>query len=142
MRYPISINTDDRGIFDSSLTKELLHVKDAMALDLADIVQILGQHSITFLAHRLVVHQPYICGTTRCVFYNCSKCTQQLHRFFFTGSTIDQTFATDAEKEALKKRFWTTVQQLVGENKDAALFRPPKKANVKDMQDMSYLLYI
>ena len=43
LRYPISINTDDRGIFDSSLTKELLHVKDAMELDLADLVQILGK---------------------------------------------------------------------------------------------------
>jgi len=43
LRYPISINTDDRGIFDSSLTKELLYVKDAMQLDLADIVQILGE---------------------------------------------------------------------------------------------------
>ncbi len=42
LQYPISINTDDRGIFDSSLTLQLLHVKDAMKLDLADLVQILG----------------------------------------------------------------------------------------------------
>ena len=46
LRYPISINTDDRGIFDSSLTKELLHVKDAMQLDLADLVQILGMYKL------------------------------------------------------------------------------------------------
>lgn len=129
LRYPISINTDDRGIFDSSLTQELLHVKDAMQLDLADIVQILGALGSILAAA--------ILATIALSF---------TYPFFFfvntTGSTIDQAFATDAEKEALKKRFWTTVQQLVGDNKDAALFRPPKKANVKDMQDMSYLLYI
>lgn len=45
LQYPISINTDDRGIFDSSLTLQLLYVKDAMLLDLADIVQILGKDS-------------------------------------------------------------------------------------------------
>jgi len=99
LQYPISINTDDRGIFDSSLTLQLLYVKDAMKLDLADLVQILG-------------------------------------------STIDQAFATTAEKTALKIRFWSTVQQLVGDNVDAELFKPPRKPNVKDMQDMSYLLYI
>ena len=41
--YPFSINTDDRGIFFTSLTQELLRVKDALQLDLADIVQIMGE---------------------------------------------------------------------------------------------------
>eukprot|EP01034_Spumella_vulgaris_P028869 gene28869-35811_t len=38
--YPISINTDDRGIFDTSLTAELLHVKNSFRLSVAEIVEI------------------------------------------------------------------------------------------------------
>jgi adenosine deaminase len=41
--YPVSINTDDRGIFNTTLTEELLSVKDALRLDLADIVRIVGK---------------------------------------------------------------------------------------------------
>lgn len=38
--YPISINTDDRGIFNTTLTEELLHVMHAIGLDVADVVEI------------------------------------------------------------------------------------------------------
>lgn len=41
--YPISINTDDRGIFNTSLTLELLRVKDDLGVGLADLVQIMGK---------------------------------------------------------------------------------------------------
>jgi len=40
--YPVSINTDDRGIFNTSLTKEWIHVKDALELDLAAVVNMIG----------------------------------------------------------------------------------------------------
>lgn len=48
LQYPISINTDDRGIFNTTLTKELLYVKDAIGLDLADMVQILGMNTVLY----------------------------------------------------------------------------------------------
>jgi adenosine deaminase len=40
--YPISFNTDDRGIFHTSLTQELLKVMDATTLDLAQVAGIVG----------------------------------------------------------------------------------------------------
>ncbi len=41
--YPVSINTDDRGIFGTSMTDELLHVSRAFGLSVADIVDIMGK---------------------------------------------------------------------------------------------------
>ena len=43
LNYPISLNTDDRGVFNTTLTQELLHVQKSMGLDIADIVKILGK---------------------------------------------------------------------------------------------------
>lgn len=55
LQYPISINTDDRGIFNTTLTKELLYVKDAMGLDLADMVQILGTVEYLLFVHAHII---------------------------------------------------------------------------------------
>ena len=65
LQYPISINTDDRGIFDSSLTLQLLYVKDAMKLDLADLVQILGTR---FIMYCLSEHQIVELTLDNCIF--------------------------------------------------------------------------
>jgi hypothetical protein len=84
-----------------------------------------------------------------------------------SGLTIDQAFATDEEKQRLRDTFWTQVRDLVarsiadGRLAGADLMQrsappPPslmellagRKAsragtgNVKDMQDMAYLLYM
>lgn len=40
--YPVSINTDDRGIFNTSLTEEWIIVKNALELDLASVVHMIG----------------------------------------------------------------------------------------------------
>jgi hypothetical protein len=84
-----------------------------------------------------------------------------------SGSTIDQAFATDEEKQRLRDKFWTQVRDLVARSiadgrlagadlMQRAVPPPPslmellagRKAsragtgNVKDMQDMAYLLYM
>lgn len=53
--YPLSINTDDRGIFNTTLTEELLRVMDAQRLDLADMVQIIGKSSRTSSIERMLL---------------------------------------------------------------------------------------
>jgi hypothetical protein len=67
------------------------------------------------------------------------------------GSTIDQSFATEGEKQQLQKQFWGGVQDIVKSQTDAGspynLLKPAKVApgkvqNAKDIQDMAYLLYI
>lgn len=45
MGYPLSINTDDRGIFATSLTAELLHVRRSFGLSVPEIVLIIGTRS-------------------------------------------------------------------------------------------------
>lgn len=42
MNYPVSINTDDSTIFNSTITKEILHMKSALDWSLADVVDIQG----------------------------------------------------------------------------------------------------
>mmetsp|Transcript_6915 Transcript_6915/g.11528 ORF Transcript_6915/g.11528 Transcript_6915/m.11528 type:complete len:411 (+) Transcript_6915:97-1329(+) len=41
-KYPMSINTDDRGIFNTTLTLELLHTKTVLNLDMAEMVDLIG----------------------------------------------------------------------------------------------------
>jgi adenosine deaminase len=69
--YPISINTDDRGIFNTTLTQELLVVKDAYRLDLADIVRILGTTMWLILGHVFgawcIYQQIYVLFVCGCV---------------------------------------------------------------------------
>lgn len=40
LNYPISIHTDDSGIFNTTLTKEFLHIMHALNLNLLDVVQL------------------------------------------------------------------------------------------------------
>lgn len=64
--YPISINTDDRGIFATSMTEELLHVKNAFSLSVVDIIEILGKlHAVARLLS-LMVTDSFHCGSDLC----------------------------------------------------------------------------
>jgi len=40
LNYPISIHTDDSGIFNTTLTKEFLHILHALNLKVFDIIQL------------------------------------------------------------------------------------------------------
>lgn len=37
LHYPFSLNTDDSGIFNTTITKEILHMKSAIRLTIYDI---------------------------------------------------------------------------------------------------------
>lgn len=41
--YPLSLNTDDSGVFNTTLTQEILHIKYAINLSLEDIIFVLHQ---------------------------------------------------------------------------------------------------
>lgn len=87
MDYPISINTDDRGIFATSLTDELLHVKNAFGLSVVDIIEILGR-----------CHCPAYCCLSVSI-----------------ASTVDQTFASTEEVEAIRTRFWRLLNDIAND---------------------------
>jgi adenosine deaminase len=44
MGYPVSINTDDRGVFNTTLTEEIVHVKNVLQLDMSEVVELIGEH--------------------------------------------------------------------------------------------------
>lgn len=46
MNYPFSINTDDFGIFDTTITSEILHMTHAIELSLNDILAMEGNKRI------------------------------------------------------------------------------------------------
>ena len=77
-----------------------------------------------------------------------------LFQYKCAGDSIQHSFATAAEKLHLHGRYWSKVRALVqssqAEGSAVELIKtssgsgavPIKKGNVKDMQDMAYLLYI
>lgn len=79
---------------------------------------------------------------TRTLFSHCANAHVVFTYMLCTDSTIDQSFATAEEKNLLHGKFWSQVKRIIGNNPDAVLFKPVKRSNVKDMQDMSYMLYI
>jgi hypothetical protein len=48
MKYPFSINTDDSGIFSTSISKELLHLHTSFNFDIDKIIDVLGDFIHSF----------------------------------------------------------------------------------------------
>jgi len=42
MGYPVSINTDDRGVFNTTLSEEIVHVKNVLQLDMSEVVELIA----------------------------------------------------------------------------------------------------
>ena len=42
LHYPYSLNTDDSGIFNTTITQEIFHMKNAIQLSILDIAQTQG----------------------------------------------------------------------------------------------------
>lgn len=85
MDYPLSINTDDAGIFNTSLSKELLHMVTSLKLKVVDAVQLSCE------IHTTTDRDPDLNPTNSAV------------------SAIDQSFASEEERLLLKERFWSGI---------------------------------
>jgi adenosine deaminase len=43
LHYPFSLYTDDTAIFNTTITQEILHMKNALDWTMADVIQIQGK---------------------------------------------------------------------------------------------------
>lgn len=96
-KYPYSLNTDDSGIFNSTITKEILHMYYAIEMSLSDIVISLGK-DFTKL--------------TGFFTFNFS---------FNAENSIDYSFLSIQEKERLQELFWkkmTSIYSIHSNNSD------------------------
>jgi hypothetical protein len=112
--YPFSLNTDDSGIFSTTISSEIQHMFYAVGMDIGDIIRSEG---IIFC----IILVPLFDG-------------------FSTENSLSYAFVNDHERNQLSASFWNRMTVLAHSHPQIKeLTKSLEEENKKDEMDMSSL---